>query len=320
MRRTTSPISVASLFASLAFAGACSGISPVPETTAAQAPEEHTETRLEGRIWLVREARFATRAELEARLSATRFVLLGELHGHPEHHRLQAELITAMVANGRRPVVAMEQFDTDQAAALAAFQPAPPEAAAGLGEAVGWEDSGWPDWSRYQPIAEAAFRYELPLIAANLPRRAVRAVAMDGQDPRTLQDVQPAALDTPRPAAAKARLRDILMASHCHDLPQTVIDRMVLAQRVRDVVMAQRLHDAASGLDGGVLIAGNGHVDRGFGVPQDLRNLGEHDVFSLALLPTTPGQDLPDTDAGEYDAIWFTGPHPEQPPDPCEGR
>ena len=47
--------------------------------------------------------------------AARDFVLLGEKHDNPDHHRLQAWMIDALVARGRRPAIAMEMLDAEQA-------------------------------------------------------------------------------------------------------------------------------------------------------------------------------------------------------------
>jgi len=112
---------------------------------------------------------------LAAAVSAARFALLGERHDHPEHHEFQAWLLRRMLESGRRPAVAFEMLDTTQAPALA---PPPRDLAArraGLGDAVGWRASGWPEWRLYQPIAEIALAAGLPVVAANLPATAARA-------------------------------------------------------------------------------------------------------------------------------------------------
>jgi len=56
-------------------------------------------------------------------LTSTQLILLGEVHDNPEHHHLQAEVLKAVIAQGRRPALAMEQFDRE-------FQPAIDAAAA----------------------------------------------------------------------------------------------------------------------------------------------------------------------------------------------
>ena len=97
-----------------------------------------------GRIWNVAEARFIERAELYAALTSAPFILLGETHDNPDHHLLQAEIVTTLANAGRRPALAFEMFDMSQAAALSVHLAQSPDDAAGIGEAVGWQKAGWP--------------------------------------------------------------------------------------------------------------------------------------------------------------------------------
>ncbi|MFQ5521385.1 MAG: ChaN family lipoprotein, partial [Candidatus Methylomirabilia bacterium] len=109
---------------------------------------------LTGRIWDVSAASFVDGRTLVSRLARGRFVLLGEKHDNPDHHVLQARLLRALIAVGRRPAVGFEMFNTDDAPAIATHLASAPTDAAGLGEAVGWDERGWPDWATYQPIAQ----------------------------------------------------------------------------------------------------------------------------------------------------------------------
>src|SRR5207247_1853511 len=142
---------------------------------------------------------------LAAAVSAARFALLGERHDHPEHHEFQAWLLRRMLESGRRPAVAFEMLDTTQAPALARHLATSPRDAAGLGDAVGWRASGWPEWRLYQPIAEIALAAGLPVVAANLPATAARAVArgdLAALDPAL---VRRHALDRAAPARPASR-------------------------------------------------------------------------------------------------------------------
>ena len=211
---------------------------------------------LTGRIWNVAQGRFVAMNALAAAVSAARFALLGERHDHPEHHEFQAWLLRRMLESGRRPAVAFEMLDTTQAPALARHLATSPPDAAGLGDAVGWRASGWPEWRLYQPIAEIALAAGLPVVAANLPATAARAVArgdLAALDPAL---VRRHALD--RPAPAQAALEDEIRAVHCGALADTLVPGMVVAQRARDAHMAERL--VAGQRDGAVLIAGAGHA------------------------------------------------------------
>ena len=74
---------------------------------------------LVGRVWDVRAARFVTPDAMVRRLTAARFVLLGEKHDNPDNHQVQAVVLRALLASGRRPIVAFEMFTPDDAPAIA---------------------------------------------------------------------------------------------------------------------------------------------------------------------------------------------------------
>src|SRR5205809_171186 len=164
---------------------------------------------LTGRIWNVAQGRFVAMTAVAAAVSAARFALLGERHDHPEHHEFQAWLLRRMLESGRRPAVAFEMLDTTQAPALARHLATSPRDAAGLGDAVGWRASGWPEWRLYQPIAEIALAAGLPVVAANLPATAARAVARGDLAARDPALVRRHALHraAPAPAAPGAEIR-----------------------------------------------------------------------------------------------------------------
>src|SRR5437016_8343591 len=135
---------------------------------------------LVGRIWDVKAGTSISEDALVARLVSSRFVLLGERHDNPDHHALQAKLIRAMVEAGRRPAVGFEMLGTDDAPAIVRYLARSPKDAAGLGDAVKWSRSGWPEWRFYQPIAQAALDASVPIVATTLSRAATGAVRRNG--------------------------------------------------------------------------------------------------------------------------------------------
>jgi len=265
---------------------------------------------LTGRIWDVAQSRFVTMDAAATAMTAARFALLGERHDHPEHHQLQAWLLRRMVEAGRRPAVAFEMLDTTQALALGRHLAAAPRDAAGLGDAVGWRTSGWPPWRLYQPIAETALAAGLPIVAANLPSGVVRAVARGDLVVLDPALVRRHALD--RPAPAQAEMEDEIRAAHCGVLGETLLAGMVTAQRARDAEMAERL--VAGQRDGGVLIAGAGHVRTDRGVPRALAMLApDARVVSVAFVEVADGWTTPADYVARFgattlpfDYVWFT--------------
>lgn len=267
---------------------------------------------LAGKIWDTRADRFITPEELVTGLAKARYVLLGERHDNPDHHRAQAALLRALLATGRRPAVAFEMFTADDAPALARHLAAAPRDAAGLGDAVNWKRSGWPDWAHYQPIAQAALDAGVPVVAANLAPAVARALARGHRAALPEALATRYDLDRPLPGGAQAALTAEIDRAHCGHVPADRLAGMVLAQRARDAMLADRMLDAAS--DGAVLIAGAGHVRADRGVPLYLRaQAPEASIATVAPLEVREGWTQPEQysaifDDGRlpFDWVWFT--------------
>lgn len=278
---------------------------------------------LVGRIWDAAHARFVDEPALLDDLAHARFVLLGEVHDNADHHALQARVVRALRAAGRRPALAFEMLEVEQQAAVdqaLAAAPGDPDAVA---RAVDWAHSGWPEWALYRPVFAAGVEAGLRIVAANFPRRGARALVMQGADGVDAATRARLGLDQSLPAAVEEAMREELRASHCGHLPEAMAPGMVLAQRARDAEMAERLL-AAAGPEGAVLVAGAGHARVDRGVPARLRaRAPEATVRVVALLEVEQGRDDPrgyaarfDTPSLPFDYAWFT-PRAARDPDPC---
>jgi uncharacterized iron-regulated protein len=287
-----------------------------------QAPHGR-EHPLVGRIWDVAAARFIEAATLVSRLAAGRFVLLGEKHDNPDHHRLQAWVLGKLIDAGRRPAVGFEMFTVDDAPAIARYVAAHPKDAAGLGEAVAWARRGWPAWALYQPIADLALRAGLPLVATDLSPSTVRGIGGQGLDALAPDLVRRLGLDRPLPADLRAMMAEEIRRAHCGYASDARVEAMIDVQRARDAQMAERLA-AAGKPDGAVLIAGAGHVRHDYGVPVYLRDrVTGAAVMTVAFLEVSPHGLEPAAYAGRFhrpalpfDYVWFT-PRVDDD-DPCE--
>jgi uncharacterized iron-regulated protein len=277
---------------------------------------------LVGRIWDVAANEFVDAPTLIGHLSRGRFVLLGEKHDNPDHHRLQAWLLRALIVAGRRPALGFEMFSVDDAPAMARQLAAHPTDAVGLAEAVNWQSSGWPDWAMYQPIAEAALQNRLPVVATNLSATTARAL---GQSGAAALDVAVAAglgLDRALAAETQAAMAAEVRDAHCGFAPDHRVDAMLLVQRARDAQMAASLVVAGQ-QDGAVLIAGAGHVRRDYGIPAYLGNkVPGASVISVAFLEVSQERLEPTAYAARFrrhmlpfDYVWFTPRVDDQ--DPC---
>ena len=276
----------------------------------------------EPRIWDVRAGRFVSESSLAADLASARYRLLGEVHDNAAHHVIRARLILAIAATGGRPAVVMEQFDLDRDETLIAAQSAGVDAER-LADAGRLDRKGW-QWPMHKPIVEVALAQHLPIRAGNMPRSQLREEEHAAAEPAK-------AIGYARFRAARwtdeqaAALRADIVESHCGMAPESVVPRIVLAQRLRDAAMAQALVDAATA-SGAILIAGNGHVRADLGVPVYLHAPGVPDAgarsLSVGLIEVTDddarASDFPRQVVAAhpgFDYLWFTAPAARE--DPC---
>jgi uncharacterized iron-regulated protein len=94
---------------------------------------------LVGKIWDARAAAFVTEAQLFERLRGARFVLLGERHDNPDHHRLQGHVVAALARSGRRFAVVLEMLEISQQADVDRYRKQVGASAESFGSALGGE-------------------------------------------------------------------------------------------------------------------------------------------------------------------------------------
>jgi uncharacterized iron-regulated protein len=259
-----------------------------------------------GQIYRVADGRAVSEADLFDAAAAADFVLIGERHGNRDHHRLQAEIVSALQRDARRPrAVAFEMIAAERQLDLVEYLDAHPGDAAGLGAAVDWAASGWPDWRLYQSIAGAALANGAQIVAADLSEEQKRAVFDRGAQGLRRSFVRRTGLDRDFALALTSDLRDELRDAHCAKTLPEDLSGMYQVQRARDAMLADRLA-AASGTAGGILIAGSGHVRNDRGVPWYLARLKPAArTLSIALVEVQDDQRRPPADL-PYDYVWFT--------------
>jgi uncharacterized iron-regulated protein len=243
------------------------------------------------------------------RLSGSSLVLLGEVHDNSEQHRLRAQVLRQAFEGGWRPVIVMEQFDLDHQADIDRARSERPSDApyliAQAGAAANWQ------WNDYQAFVALALQYRVPLLAGNLPRStASRLAREDYTAVLGVERVRAWRLaDAPDAAWQAAQEREIDLG-HCGALPQRLWPALARAQFARDAAMAYLLSQHAS--HGAVLLAGNGHVRRDFGVPRWLQRQGTPATLVVGFIE----RDTPPAGPGVYDAVVVTAPAKRE--DPCE--
>jgi uncharacterized iron-regulated protein len=301
---------------------------PSAAATAAPAPavDEPWQTTLDrehplvGKIWDVRAGAFLDAEGLIERAAKVPFVLLGERHDNPDHHRLQARVLEELVKVGRHPQVVFEMLELEQQPAIDSYVARADATAAGFGAALGWEKTSWPPFSDYQPIFEVAFAAKLSIKAGNIAQSDAKALVKQGLAALPTERAQELRLDRSFPPALEASLVDELRASHCGKLPESLLGPMALAQHARDAQLAQVLGKAGTE-EGAVLIAGGGHARLDRGVPYyfALANADAR-LVSVGFREVRRADRDPQkyvSEEGAFDYLWFTPRASDD--DPCAG-
>jgi len=103
-------------------------------------------------------------------------IFVGEEHNSSVTHEAELLILTALAEKDPTLVLALEMFERDVQDTLDAY----------LGGAMAEEEflelaRPWPNYEKdYRPLVELAKMNNIPVVAANIPRRAAAAVAMAG--------------------------------------------------------------------------------------------------------------------------------------------
>ncbi len=242
-------------------------------------------------------------------------IYLGESHDNPQHHATQTRILEALLATGKRPVLAFEMLTEDQQAALDELM-ATDETAADAERRLRWRARGWPDFSMYWPLFELARRHRLPVVATDLDAAVVRRIGREGLAAVGDTGARLGSLLPPDAAREQAIARTIQEA-HCHLMPERRLPLMVESWHARNVTIARHLAAALSRASPVVVIIGRGHQAAG-GLPDQLEALRPGTRQLVVELLERPSGQHEDAVArrGSGDILWLTPPVVR--PDPCE--
>lgn len=275
-------------------------------------PSGHPSVRhpLSNKVWDVSAQRPVAPDTVVARALAAKFVLLGEIHDDAEHHRLQALILQQLIKGGRHPALVMEQFDTNQQAAIDAIlsdgKPLDLQLMA-LSELM---RKSW-DWPVYEPIVRTAVQNGLPLVAANLSRESLHLVGRDGYAALGPNEEQRLALAPVWNAQRQAQMVRDISGGHCGRLSEHLGEIVSKSQRARDAVIADVMLKHQD--SGAVVILGRNHARSDMAVPIYLTARAPQ----LSVLTLTFTEVAAPTDAQAYshgalgqmfDYVWFTPP------------
>jgi uncharacterized iron-regulated protein len=262
--------------------------------------------------------------KLLAGLARQDAVLLGETHDDIEHHRWQLHTIAGLHTLRPDMVLGFEMFPRRVQAVLDEW------VAGRLSEAEFLTRAEWRQFWRYDAalylsIFQFARMHRIPMLALNVERGLVSRVGDKGWAAIPTADRE----GVTDPAVATREYAIRLYGSYVDhraseghgssqpkepgesDLADPAFRRFVEAMQVWDRAMAQGIAERLRGSNPPLVVAimGSGHLRDGYGVPQQLRDLG---VTRLAVaLPWGPSDGCAELRPGVADAVFGVEDRPQ---------
>jgi uncharacterized iron-regulated protein len=203
--------------------------------------------------------------EMTADLQTVRVVYVGEKHNLAAHHAVQLRVIRALHANDARLAVGMEMFDRSYQDALDQWSAGSLDEDAFL-RRTHWYANWRFDFAFYRDILQYVKSAHIRLVALNLPFNIPPKVRVGGIEHLSLfeKGFLPAQIDTT--VFAHREFAQKIFGMHDFKTGVTFED-FYLAQCLWEEVMAESV---ANNLGAGrmVVIAGNGHIQFKYGIPE----------------------------------------------------
>ncbi|MDV3347518.1 iron-regulated protein [Leptolyngbyaceae cyanobacterium CCMR0082] len=234
--------------------------------------------------------------EILTALTDASVIYLGETHTDKADHVAQLEIIKAMHGANGDIAIGLEMFQRPFQSVLDQYI-AGQITEAELVEQSEYETRWGFDWELYAPIIRYAQSNQIPLIALNTPREITRKVARQGLASLTGDDltyIPPIDDIDTSDENYQAMVAQVFGHHGGHGNSGPSFENFFAAQVLWDETMAETIADyVTTAPDTQVIVlAGEGHVVFGFGIPSRVqRRLGDDLVaYSVLLNPpaTTP--------------------------------
>lgn len=261
-------------------------------------------------------------AELLERMADKQVILLGEIHDRADDHRWQLDMLTALRQQQPDMAIGFEMFPRRLQPVLDQWVAGRLEEAEFLRQAE-WDKVWSFDAQLYLPLFRFAREHKLPMLALNVDRELVKQVSAAGWD--AVPEDKREGVGQPAPLLPEYR-QELRATFDQHPAfksgkldAETQFTRFVEAQTLWDRAMAEGIARFQQGRPGTrvVGILGAGHIRYGYGVPHQLRHLGQDRHASLVTQPSD--HDCGDITAGMADAVYLIPPQPDPFPPPRLG-
>lgn len=280
--------------------GGCSYISPHTDSEAPYSPSRPPEI---GDILHTATGHYIDQQQLFSSLSRYPLVYIGELHDNPASHRLQLDILKAMLARHPGQVtLGMEMFNYEQQEVLDQW------VAGELNEKEFLRESRWfqnwgMDFELYRELLEFSREQLIPVIGLNVPKALGRKVS---RTPLDQLDKQTSDLLPEMDMSDRYQRLMIEKIFGAHGAGGPMLESFIRRQTLWDEAMASAVADYM--LDHPeqhmVIIAGGWHVRYGFGIPRRVHRrlplpyalVGEHNL----VIPEEKREQLMDVQMPDF--------------------
>jgi uncharacterized iron-regulated protein len=233
-------------------------------------------------------------------LLAADLICIGETHNAELHHRVQLQIIKTLFAQDERLAVGMEMFQRPFQAALDTYITGGASEAEFLKAAEYGKRWGY-SWSLYKPIVDFCRNNRVPVAALNAPKELTSRISKVGHaalTPEEKEKLGPMDFDHKEHRAYwYERLPKL------HGQADTTPEQKERSYQVMTVWDDYMAASAASfqrdrHIRRMVILAGSGHIDRGFGIPDRAarRTGGKAVTIKISAASEAAGDDEPVTD------------------------
>ena len=215
------------------------------------------------------------RGALLERLQLADYVLIGEVHTNPCHHRVQARVVTWLAEAGLHPGLGLEMVSADQQEVLNRFN-AGKLSIQDLTQALNWEQTWGHPFSGYRPVFQAAADTGVPLFALNIDPNLLQTIKTSGLStlPVDTRQELPAEIIDPPQEQVRILRQEFERHQKMHNATQSTWQSFQQVQALWDTQMATRALWAKERVEGPVVVlAGQGHVQYGWGIAHRLQRL-----------------------------------------------
>lgn len=221
-------------------------------------------------------------------LATVRIIYIGEVHTIQRHHDLQAQVIRQLSERKMKLALGMEMFSEAQQPVLDQWQRGTTDVSKLIDE-LGKEH--WTNLKDYESVLLVARELGIPVFGLNAHDGVVRKIARDGMD--GLDGIaNPTLKEEARNInPLNERLLKLRLQVH-RSFKDKSLDRIILAQSFRDAIMAHAVTQFINSPNGGntavIVIAGSGHLNYGFGIPERVHR--QTGLSFRIVLPSESGE------------------------------